>query len=211
MSILDAKAARPLDGGPTYPLRHRIFRACWNMTWLLLASWTPPPLHGWRRFLLALFGAKVAPNAVVHGSAKIWYPPNLEAGRYAAIGPHATVYCAERITLADHAIVSQGAYLCSAGHDIEDVDFKLVARPITIGAHAWVAAEAFVGPGVTVGEGAVLGARGCAFRDLAPWTVYGGNPARVLKARKIAGAPPANNRLAAQPGSNDAQVAGRPT
>jgi putative colanic acid biosynthesis acetyltransferase WcaF len=96
-----------------------------------------------------------------------------------------TVYSVAKITLADYAFVSQGSTLCTASHDIEDPYFQTVARPITIGARAWVAAEAFVGPGVTIGEGAVLGARGCAFRDLEPWTVYCGNPARRLKLRKI--------------------------
>jgi putative colanic acid biosynthesis acetyltransferase WcaF len=61
----------------------------------------------------------------------------------------------------------------------------LIARPIKIEANAWIAAEAFVGPGVTVGEGAVLGARAVTFRDLASWTVYVGNPAREIRRRAI--------------------------
>jgi len=104
---------------------------------------------------------------------------------YARISPSVTVYSVAKITLADYAIVSQGSTLCAASHDIEDPHFQTTARSIMIGARAWVAAEAFVGPGVTIGEGAVLGARGCAFRDLEPWTVYAGNPARRLKLRKI--------------------------
>jgi acetyltransferase-like isoleucine patch superfamily enzyme/glycosyltransferase involved in cell wall biosynthesis len=183
--ILDAKDTRPLEGGPTYPLAHRLFRALWTLTWFFLASWTPPPLHPWRRFLLRLFGAKIAPTAAVYGSAKVWYPPNLEVGQFARIAPNVTVYCVEKITLQDYVIISQGANLCSAGHDVEDIHFQTVARPIAIGKHAWIAAEAFIGPGVTVGEGAVLGARGCVFRDLEPWTIYGGNPARKLKLRHV--------------------------
>jgi len=104
---------------------------------------------------------------------------------YARISPSVTVYSVAKITLVDYAIVSQGSILCAASHDIEDPHFQTTAPSIMIGARAWVAAEAFVGPGVTIGEGAVLGARGCAFRDLEPWTVYAGNPARRLKLRKI--------------------------
>lgn len=185
MKIYGATAKNPVEGGPTYPLKHRIFRAVWNLTWLLLASWTPPPLHGWRRFLLRLFGAKVAPTASVYGSARIWYPPNLEIGKLACIAANVTVYSVAKVTLCEYATVSQGAHLCTAGHDIEDPYFPTVAKPITIGPRAWVAAEAFIGPGVTVGEGAVLGARGCAFRDLEPWTVYAGNPARLLRKRMV--------------------------
>jgi putative colanic acid biosynthesis acetyltransferase WcaF len=89
------------------------------------------------------------------------------------------------ITFAPYSLASQGAHICAGTHDIEDVHFQLRARPIVIGYRAWIAAEAFVGPGVTVGDGAVLGARGCAFKDLDPWTVYVGNPARALKRRKV--------------------------
>lgn len=80
--------------------------------------------------------------------------------------------------------MSQGVHLCAGTHDIDDENFQLYAEPITVAAHAWLAAEAFVGPGVTVGEGAVLGARGVAFTDLLPWTVYVGNPARELRKRR---------------------------
>lgn len=183
--MLDAKVTRPVEGGATYPWRNRVFRACWNLTWAVFASWTPPPLRGWRRWLLRLFGAKVAPTANIYGSARIWYPPNLELGTYASISPNVTVYSVAKITLGDYAVVSQGTQLCTAGHDIEDPHFQTIARPIAIGRRAWVAAEAFVGPGVTIGEGAVLGARGCTFANLEPWTVYVGNPARALKPRRI--------------------------
>ncbi|HYP57985.1 MAG TPA: putative colanic acid biosynthesis acetyltransferase [Beijerinckia sp.] len=185
MTFLDAKLSQPLEGGASYSLKHRLTRLAWNVTWLLLAAWTPPPLHGWRRTLLRFFGAKVAPTAVIYGGARIWYAANLEIGEHATIGPNVTVYCVDKITLEDYALVSQGAHLCGAGHDIEDAHFQTVAGPIKIGQRAWVAAECFVGPGVTIGEGAVLAARGCTFRDLEPWMVYAGNPARAIKARSL--------------------------
>lgn len=183
--ILDAADHNSWESGASFTLRQRLFRLAWNATWLLLASWTPPPLQGWRRLLLRLFGARLAPTSVVYGSARIWYPPNLELGRFACIGPRVNVYCMAKITLGDYAIASQGAHLCAGTHDIEDVHFQLTARPITIGCRAWVAAEAFVGPGVQIGEGAVLGARAAAFRDLEPWMVHLGNPAAAVKPRRV--------------------------
>jgi len=80
-------------------------------------------------------------------------------------------------------IVSQRAYLCAGSHDISSPAFQLIAKPISIGDDVWIAAEAFVGPGVAVGDGSVLSARACAFSDLEPWTVYRGNPAVPFKAR----------------------------
>ncbi len=104
--------------------------------------------------------------------------------RRTILADHVNCYNMAPITVEEGAVVSQGAYLCAGTHDIDDVEFSLITREIVIGRYSWVAAEAFVGPGVTVGEGAVLGARAVAFRDLEPWTVYVGNPAKSLRARK---------------------------
>ena len=91
------------------------------------------------------------------------------------------------ISLGERALVSQGAHLCAGSHDIRTRDFQLIAKPIHIGADVWIAAEAFVGPGVDIGEGSVLGARAVAFKSLEPWGVYAGNPAQFIKRRFIVG------------------------
>ena len=187
MTILDAARSRPLEGGPSFSLSNRVQRAIWILAWGLLASWTPPPLHPWRRWLLRVFGATIGPGARVYGRVRVWYPPNLTLGAGAVLGPGVTCYNQDRVTIGARAIVSQGAHLCTGSHDIADPNFQLVTRPITIGPNAWIAAEAFVGPGVSVGEGAVLGARGVTFRSLDSWTVYAGNPAQVLKVREMRG------------------------
>jgi putative colanic acid biosynthesis acetyltransferase WcaF len=182
---LDARLSNATQGGVSFPLSNRLYRLTFSITWVLLARWTPPPMRRWRLWLLRRFGATMSPTANVYGSARIWSPANLVVDDYATIGPRATVYSMGAIHLGAYAIISQGAHLCAGTHDIEDAGFQLRASAIAIGARAWVAAEAFVGPGVTVGEGAVLGARGCAMRDLEAWTVYTGNPACALRARRI--------------------------
>jgi putative colanic acid biosynthesis acetyltransferase WcaF len=88
------------------------------------------------------------------------------------------------VTIGDRVSISQHAHLCAGTHDYDDARMPLLRPPITIGDDAWIAADAFVGPNVTVGEGAILGARGCAFSDLEPWTIYGGNPAKKIKPRE---------------------------
>jgi putative colanic acid biosynthesis acetyltransferase WcaF len=185
MEILDAGSHNPLEGGQTFPLRFLVIRTLWDVTWLLLGAWTPPPLAAWRRLILRLFGAKVSSTALVYGSTRIWYPGHLELRDYCQVGPGATLYTMAKITIGEYAIVSQGAHLCTGSHDIESEFFQTIAKPIHINPRAWIAADAFVGPGVVVGEGAVLGACGVAFRDLEPWTVYAGNPAKLIKPRKV--------------------------
>jgi putative colanic acid biosynthesis acetyltransferase WcaF len=167
-----------------FPLRHRLFRAVWSLTWLLLAAWTPPPLHPWRSMLLRLFGAKIGRNVRVYGTANIWYPPNLTLGDDAVIGWRSVIYCQAPIHIGEGAIVSQYAHLISGSHDVDEPSLPLLLSPIEIGPGAWVCAGAMVGPGVTLGPGAVLGAGGVAFSDLPDWTIHVGNPARYLRHRR---------------------------
>ena len=184
MAILDAKKYDTLRSGRSFSFAHRVRRTLWNGVWLVLAAWTPPMLHCWRRMLLRCFGARLSNTCGIYGSARIWDPRNLEMGDYSFFGPRVNCYSMAKITLGDYVIVSQGAHLCTGTHDIDDPNFQLKAAPIVIGNRAWIAADAFVGPGVTIGDGAVLGARGVAASDLAPWTVYVGNPAMAIRKRK---------------------------
>jgi putative colanic acid biosynthesis acetyltransferase WcaF len=87
------------------------------------------------------------------------------------------------VSLGLRAVVSQGVHLCTGSHDHESANFQLFTRPIHIGADAWICAEAFLGPGVSIGEGAVIGARAVVTRDQPAWMVCAGNPCRPLKPR----------------------------
>lgn len=185
MTILDASETRPLEGGASFSLANRITRVAWGLTWLVLARFTPPPLHAWRRLILKAFGAKIGRGARVHASVRIWLPANLELGDNTLIGPGAHLYNQGRITVGARTVISQGAHICASTHDIADPNFQLVVRPIAIGEQAWVAAEAFVGPGVTIGDRAVIGARAALFQNAEPDGVYSGNPAQFIKTRKL--------------------------
>lgn len=185
MTPLDAATTRPLEGGASFSLGNRIARVVWGLAWLLLARFTPPPLHGWRRLVLRAFGARIGRGARVHGSVSIWLPANLELGENCLIGPGARLYNQGRITIGARSVISQRAHVCASTHDIHDPNFQLVLRPVVIGNGCWVAAEAFVGPGVTIGDRAVVGARAALFGDAEPDGVYSGNPAVMIKQRKL--------------------------
>lgn len=181
------QTSRPMEGGATFTIRHRVMRVCWQLAWLLLAAWTPSFLWRWRAMVLRAFGATIHKTAIVRGSTRIWWPGNLFMDAHSSMGPGTICYNVAPVTLAPYAIVSQRAHLCTAGHNIDHPDFPLTAASIVIGPCAWVAAEAFVGPGVAIGEGAVLGARGVSFRDMDAWIVYAGNPAKPVRPRRKAG------------------------
>lgn len=183
--ILDYAVSLPFEGGPSFSLINRLIRLSWNLVWFVAASWTPPFMYPWRWLLLRLYGAKMAWPSDVRGSAKVWYPPHLEMEQGALIAENVICYNQEKISLMKKALVSRGAHLCAGTHDIDDPNFQLVAKRITIGVNAWVASEAFVGPGVTIGSFAVLGARSVAFSDVGDSMVFIGNPARHYRSRNL--------------------------
>lgn len=160
---------------------HRAGRAAWGLVQSTLFRWSPRPLHRWRNLLLRLFGARLHPTARVYPRARIWAPWNLEMARLATIADDVDVYAVDRIALGERAIVSQYAYLCGATHDFERDDRPLVPMPIVLGDRVWIAADVFVGPGVTVGEGSVVGARSSVFGDLPAGMVCVGSPARPVR------------------------------
>jgi putative colanic acid biosynthesis acetyltransferase WcaF len=185
--ILDAASSGARTGGPSFTLRLRLARVAFLVVWAVLAGWTPPMLRGWRRLILRAFGARMARGATVYGSTRVWYPAHLVMGEFATLGPRVNCYNQAPVSLGNFAVVSQDATLCAGTHDYDDPEFQLRTRPIHLGAHCWVAAEAFVGPGVRVGERAVLGARGVAMRDLEPGLVYAGNRAVPVGRRAASG------------------------
>jgi putative colanic acid biosynthesis acetyltransferase WcaF len=168
----------------SFSLSNKLLRVCWMVGWFVLARHTPPQFHAWRRLVLCVFGAKVGRRARIYPSCRIWNPRNLEIEEGAVIGRRVNCYNQGRITVGKNVVISQDASLCASTHDINDPYFPLLIRPIYIEDDAWIAAESFVGPGVTIGRGAVLGARAVAMKDLKPWTFYSGNPAIPLKERQ---------------------------
>ena len=168
----------------SFSLRNRLLRVLWGAVALLLFRPSPRPLHAWRTLLLRAFGARLGRGCHIYAGARIWAPWNLVCEDGACIADGAIVYNPMTVTLGRGAVVSQQAYLCGAGHDIDDPGFPMVSRPITIGPRAWVAARATVCAGVVMGEGAVLGLGSVATRALQPWGVYAGVPARYLRQRK---------------------------
>jgi putative colanic acid biosynthesis acetyltransferase WcaF len=155
---------------------NRAARVIWNLTWLLLYRPSPTVLHGWRRFLLRRFGARIGALAHPYPRARIWAPWNLTMEPHSCLANDVDCYCVASVSLGHHVTVSQYSYLCTASHDYNDPAMPLVAAPIVIGAEAWVAADVFVGPGVRIGEGAVVGARSTVVADVDPWTVVAGSP-----------------------------------
>ena len=169
--------------GASLPLGNRLARAVWGLAHLVLVRPSPRPFHAWRAAVYRLFGATLGPQCHIYPTAQVWAPWNLVCDDAVGIADGAVIYNTLPMRLGSHCVISQDAFLCGASHDFEAAGFPMVSAPITLGRHAWICARAVVGPGVTVGEGAVLGLASVTVKDLAPWTVYAGAPARALRRR----------------------------
>jgi putative colanic acid biosynthesis acetyltransferase WcaF len=156
---------------------------CWWFVQATLFRGSPQLLYGFRRWLLRRFGARIGKGVIIRPSVSIPYPWKLKIGDYSWIGDDAVLYCFADITIGNDVVVSQNCYLCAGTHDYRSPGFEIQAFPIVIEDEAWVAADVFVAPGVTIGKGAVVGSRSSVFTDLPAMMVCIGTPARPVHAR----------------------------
>ncbi|MEL6387515.1 MAG: WcaF family extracellular polysaccharide biosynthesis acetyltransferase [Pseudomonadota bacterium] len=150
---------------------------------LFVSSFIPGGLM--RRVVLRAFGATIGKGVTIHPRMRVKFPWKLTIGDNCWFGQDVWIDNLEPVTVGDNVCVSQGAYLCTGSHDWSVPSFDLTARPIALEDGCWIAARTNVGPGVTVGEGAVLTLGSSAYADLSPWTIYSGTPAAALKPRRM--------------------------
>jgi putative colanic acid biosynthesis acetyltransferase WcaF len=161
------------------------FVQLWWIVDAALFRMSPQALYGWRRFLLRLFGCTVGKGVLIRPTVRITYPWKVSIGDFSWIGDNVTLYSLGKIQIGSNAVISQSSYLCTGSHDLESPVFEIYERPIAVEDEAWVATDVFVGPGVRVGRGAVVGARSTVLHDLPPMMVCVGNPAKPIRPRRM--------------------------
>ena len=174
---------------PGFRGRSALIVQLWWLVEATLFRLSPQVAYGWRRCLLRVFGAHVGNGSRIRPSAHITYPWKVTIGDEAWIGDGATLYSLGQIHIGANAVISQNCYLCAASHDFTKPDFPIFARTITIEPEAWLAADVFVAPGITIGRGAVVGSRSSVFSDLPALMLCYGSPARPVRSR-LEGADP---------------------
>ena len=163
--------------------RSKYFVLTW---WIIYALFFRPslqPFYGWRRFLLRCFGAKIGKKVLIRPTARITYPWKVKIGNYSWIGDEVQLYSLGEISIGDHTVISQRSYICTGTHDYNSESFDIYAHPINIGDHCWIATDVFVSPGITIGDGAVVGARSTVVKNIAPNTINIGSPSKEIKNR----------------------------
>ncbi len=170
----------------SFSLKNKFSRLLWNLArQILFRPFGSRLFIKWRVLVLKCFGAKIEWSANVYSSVKIWAPWNLEIGKNSSLGPHVDCYNQGKITIGSNTIISQKTYLCASTHDYNQNDFPLILKPITIGNGVWVAADAFVGPGICIEDYAVIAARSAVVKNISKNTIVGGNPAKIIKIRSF--------------------------
>lgn len=169
--------------GPSFSLKNRLARILWGLVYFFLFRFSPIPLHRWRSFLLQIFGAKVGKGVRVYPGVKIWAPWNLELADQCGVANGAILYSQGKITIGRRTTISQGAHLCAGSHDYTKPGFPIITKSIEIGDFSWIAAEAFIHPGVHIEEGCVIGARSVVTKDMPGWMICSGNPCKPLNKR----------------------------
>ncbi len=179
MSPLDIASNR---ASRKWSRKELVARALWDIAHPIFA-WSPRPLWSWRRVLLKLFGARIGEEVHIFSSVKISIPWNITIGAHAAVGESVRLYALGPISIGERTTISQGAHLCAGTHDYRDPKMPLLKPPITVGNDAWICADAFVGPGVKIGDRAIVGARAVVMKDVADDAIVVGNPAREIARR----------------------------
>jgi len=163
--------------------RNAVVVQLWYVVAATLFRWSPQALYGWRSLLLRLFGARIGQGVKVRSSATILYPWKVAIGERSWIGDEAVLYSLGEIRIGANSVVSQRSYLCTGSHAIDKIEFDIEARPIVVGSECWIASDVFVAPGVSIGDGAVVGARSTVFEDVPAGMVAFGTPARPVRPR----------------------------
>ncbi len=168
---------------PSYRGRSPYYVQLWWIVQATLFRGSPQVMYGFRRWLLKLFGATLGVGVKVRASVTVTYPWKVSIGDFTQIGDDVTIYSYAPITIGSHVVVSQKSYLCAGTHNFRSPSFELQFKPVVLENEVWLAADTFVAPGVTIGRGAVVGARSSVFTDLPPMMICTGSPARPIRKR----------------------------
>lgn len=181
----DAAPASVVPQGTTWTRKQNLTRALWMLFGRGLFRCTFHNWYGVRRGILRAFGAKIGARAKIRPTVKIEIPWNLDIGDDCLIGDYSILYALGPITIGARSVISQYAHLCAGTHDYSSRVFQLLRPPIKVGSDCWIATDAYVAPGVTVGDRSVLGARSSVYKDMDPDMIYVGNPAKPIRRREI--------------------------
>jgi putative colanic acid biosynthesis acetyltransferase WcaF len=155
----------------------------WWIVQALIVKPLPQICYPMRRGLLRAFGARIGAGVLIRPGVEVTFPWKVSIGDNTWIGDDVTLYSLGPIKIGANSVISQKSYICAADHDYSQVAFPIRERPIEIGDQVWIGADVFVGPGVKVADGTVVGARSTVVNDLPAAMICVGSPCKPIKSR----------------------------
>lgn len=168
---------------PNFRGRPGFYVQFWWFVQAVLFKTSPQFMYSWRRFLLRCFGAKIGRNVILRPSMHTQFPWKVSIGDNSWIGDEVVLYSLGNIEIGSNVVVSQKSYLCTGSHDYLVDSFPIYTKPIVLEDECWLATDVYVGPGVTIGKGTVVGARSSVFKSLPENKICVGSPAIAMKDR----------------------------
>lgn len=150
---------------------------------LYLVGWCP--LGFIRMFFYMAFGVTVGSNSIINMRARIYDPRNISIGEDSIIGEGATLDGRAPLTIGNHVDIASEVMIYNSEHDIHDESFKAIEAPVVIEDYVFIGPRAIILPGVTIKQGAVIGAGAVVTKDVASNSIVGGVPAKVIGERKL--------------------------
>jgi putative colanic acid biosynthesis acetyltransferase WcaF len=149
----------------------------WWVADTLLIKPSPQIFYGWRRFIYRFFGAKIGKNVIIRPSARFTYPWKITIGDNSWIGDDVVLYSLGPIIIGNNVVISQKSYLCTGSHKSNSEKFEIYEKEILIQDQVWIATDVFIGPGVKIAKGNLIGARSSVYKSIeSEGNIYFGNP-----------------------------------
>lgn len=152
---------------------------------LMILRWVGHiPLHNVRLFVYKLAGVKIGKNSKIHMWCNFFQPNGIEIGEDTIIGDHVFLDGRAPLKIGSHVDIASQVLIYNSEHDVESEDFRAIEKPVTIEDYVFIGPRAIILPGATVGKGAVIGAGAVVTRNVSPFKIVGGVPAKEIGERK---------------------------
>ncbi len=141
------------------------------------------PSHAIRLAVYRSLGAKIGEHTSIHRGCQFYNLPGLEIAGNTVINQKVILDARRGLLIGRNVSISEQAMIYTLQHDLDDPECTVVGAPVAIGDYAFVGARAIILPGVRIGEGAGIAAGAVVTKDVEPYTIVGGVPAKYIRKR----------------------------
>lgn len=153
---------------------------------LMLIRWVGHiPCHWTRRLFYRLAGVKIGKGSTIHMWANFFNPKGVSIGEDTIIGDHCFLDGRAPLQIGDHVDIASQVLIYNSKHDIQSKDFRPIEQSVEIGDYVFIGPRVIIQPGVKIGKGAVVAAGAVVTKDVLPFKIVGGVPAKEIGERKI--------------------------